>query len=204
MKKQRGIFILVVALVLGLALAACGSSNSSVDSSPSAQAASETETETSEAVPASETETILIAYFSNTGNTEEVAQKISEYTGGSLAEIQRAEEYGDLQEEDEAEILDGVHPEITVSVDNIADYDTIFVGYPIWWDEAPAMIATFLADNDFSGKTIIPFCTSASDDIDNSLHIFHELCPDAEIAEGLTANNPDDIEPWLRELGLLE
>ena len=204
MKKQRGIFILVVALVLGLALAACGSSNSSVDSSPSAQAASETETETSEAVSASETETILIAYFSNTGNTEEVAQKISEYTGGSLAEIQRAEEYGDLQEEAEVEILDGVHPEITVSVDNIADYDTIFVGYPIWWDEAPAMIATFLADNDFSGKTIIPFCTSASDDIENSLHIFHELCPDAEIAEGLTANNPDDIEPWLRELGLLE
>lgn len=213
MKKQRGIFILVVALVLGLALAACGSSNSSVDSSPAAPVASETET--SEAVPASETETevseavpetenILIAYFSNTGNTEEVAQKISEYTGGSLAEIQRAEEYGDLQEEAEAEILDGVHPEITVSVDNIADYDTIFVGYPIWWDEAPAMIATFLADNDFSGKTIIPFCTSASDDIDNSLHIFHELCPDAEIAEGLTANNQDDIEPWLRELGLLE
>lgn len=204
MKKQRGIFILVVALVLGLALAACSSSNSSVDSSTSAPAASETETETSEAVSASETETILIAYFSNTGNTEEVAQKIAEYTGGSLAEIQRAEEYGDLQEEDEAEILDGVHPEITVSVDNIADYDTIFVGYPIWWDEAPAMIATFLADNDFSGKTIIPFCTSASDDIENSLHIFHELCPDAEIAEGLTANNPDDIEPWLRELGLLE
>ena len=204
MKKQRGIFILVVALVLGLALAACGSSNSSVDSSTSAPAASETETETSEAVSASETETILIAYFSNTGNTEEVAQKIAEYTGGSLAEIQRAEEYGDLQEEDEVEILDGVHPEITVSVDNIADYDTIFVGYPIWWDEAPAMIATFLADNDFSGKTIIPFCTSASDDIENSLHIFHELCPDAEIAEGLTANNPDDIEPWLRELGLLE
>lgn len=204
MKKQRGIFILVVALVLGLALAACGSSNSSVDSSTSAPAASETETETSEAVSASETETILIAYFSNTGNTEEVAQKIAEYTGGSLAEIQRAEEYGDLQEEAEVEILDGVHPEITVSVDNIADYDTIFVGYPIWWDEAPAMIATFLADNDFSGKTIIPFCTSASDDIENSLHIFHELCPDAEIAEGLTANNPDDIEPWLRELGLLE
>ncbi len=202
MKKQRGIFILVVALVLGLALAACGSSNSSVDSSTSAPAASETET--SEAVSASETETILIAYFSNTGNTEEVAQKIAEYTGGSLAEIQRAEEYGDLQEEAEVEILDGVHPEITVSVDNIADYDTIFVGYPIWWDEAPAMIATFLADNDFSGKTIIPFCTSASDDIENSLHIFHELCPDAEIAEGLTANNPDDIEPWLRELGLLE
>ncbi|MDO4338768.1 MAG: flavodoxin [Eubacteriales bacterium] len=64
------------------------------------------------------------------------------------------------------------------------------------------MIATFLADHDFSGKTVIPFCTSASDDIDNSLHIFSELCPDAEIAEGLTANDLNDIEPWLQGLGL--
>ena len=146
---------------------------------------------------------VLIAYFSHTGNTEKVAQMIAEYTGGTLAEIQRAEEYGDLQEEAEAEILDGVHPEITVSVDSIERYDTIFVGYPIWWDEAPAMIATFLAENDFSGKTIIPFCTSSSDDIGNSLHIFSELCPDAEIAEGLTANDLNDIEPWIQELGLI-
>lgn len=109
-----------------------------------------------------------------------------------------------MQEEAEAEILEGVQPEITVSVDNVEDYDMIFVGYPIWWDEAPAMISTFLAENDFSGKTIIPFCTSASDDIDNSLHIFSELCPDAEIAEGLTANDLDDIEPWIQGLGLIE
>lgn len=149
-------------------------------------------------------ENILIAYFSHTGNTEEAAQIIAEHTGGNLAEIQRAEEYGDLQEEAEAEILDGVHPEITVSVDNIAEYDTIFVGYPIWWDEAPAMIATFLAENDFSGKTVIPFCTSSSDDIGNSLHIFSELCPDANLAEGLTANDLNDIEPWIQNLGLMK
>ncbi len=147
---------------------------------------------------------VLIAYFSHTGNTAEAAQAIAEYTGGDLAEIKRAEEYGDLQEEAEVEIKDGIHPEITVSISNAEDYDTVFVGFPIWWDEAPAMIATFLAENDFSGKTIIPFCTSASDDIGNSLHIFSELCPDAEIAEGLTANDLDDIEPWLQGLGILE
>lgn len=147
---------------------------------------------------------ILIAYFSHTGNTAEAAQAIAEYTGGDLAEIKRAEEYGDLQEEAEVEIKDGIHPEITVSISNAEDYDTVFVGYPIWWDEAPAMIAIFLAENDFSGKTIIPFCTSASDDIGNSLHIFSELCPDAEIAEGFTANDLDDIEPWLSELGLMQ
>lgn len=94
-------------------------------------------------------------------------------------------------------------PAITVSVDNVEDYDTIFVGYPIWWEEAPAMIATFLESFDFAGKTIVPFCTSSSDSIDNSLHIFTELCPDATIAQALTANNEVDIQPWLQELGLL-
>lgn len=73
---------------------------------------------------------ILIAYFSHTGNTAEAAQVIAEYTGGDLAEIKRAEEYGDLREEAEAEIQDGIHPEITVSVSNVEDYDTVFVGYP--------------------------------------------------------------------------
>lgn len=94
-------------------------------------------------------------------------------------------------------------PAITVSVDNVEDYDTIFVGYPIWWEKAPAMIATFLESYDFAGKTIVPFCTSSSDSIDNSLHIFTELCPDATVAQALTANNEADIQPWLQELGLL-
>ena len=147
---------------------------------------------------------ILIAYYSHTGNTENVANQIADMTGGTLAEIQRAEEYDDLQEEAEDEILSGARPEITVSVENVEDYDIIFVGYPIWWDEAPAMIATFLENYDFSGKTIVPFCTSASDTIDNSLHIFSEICPDAHIEEGLTANNDNDIGPWLEALGLLE
>ncbi len=147
---------------------------------------------------------ILIAYYSHTGNTENVANQIADMTGGTLAEIQRAEEYDDLQEEAEDEILSGARPEITVSVENVEDYDIIFVGYPIWWDEAPAMIATFLENYDFSGKTIVPFCTSASDTIDNSLHIFSEICPDAQIEEGLTANNDNDIGPWLEALGLLE
>ena len=98
-------------------------------------------------------------------------------------------------------VNNNIHPEITVDLDSIDDYDTIFVGYPIWFDEAPMVIDTFLESFDFSGKTIVPFCTSASDSIDNSLHIFSELAPDAVIADGLTANDEADIEPWLNELG---
>lgn len=213
MKTKRSMLALVMVMVLSLVLAACGSAptknsfeNSDIEpitSTPEAASSDASAAPSEEPDNTSKGSNILIAYFSHTGNTEQVAQEIAEYTGGDLAEIQRAEEYGDLQEEAEAEILDGTRPDITVSVENITDYDTVFVGYPIWWDEAPAMIATFLADNDFSGKTIIPFCTSASDDIGNSLHIFSELCPDAEISEGLTANDLNDIEPWLQELGVI-
>ena len=216
MKLKRNLLLLVFMLTLALVLAACsaGRPNTAENSAASSSAgnpstaASETEDgQEGSSAPeeqASADGAALVPAFPHTGNTEEVAQQIAEFTSGTLAEIQRAEEYGNLQEEAETEILDGVHPEITVSAENVQDYDTIFVGYPIWWDEAPAMIATFLDSYDFSGKTIVPFCTSASDPIDNSLHIFSELCPDAVIAEGLTANNEEDIEPWLQELGLLQ
>ena len=209
MKTKRNLLLWMMALMLTFSLSACASRSDSADiSSANTNASENTVTEgtpeTEAPAPESADGNILVAYFSHTGNTEEAAKEIAQYTGADLAEIQRAEEYGDLYEEAEAEILEGVHPEITVSVEDISGYDTIFVGYPIWWDEAPAMISTFLADNDFAGKTIIPFCTSSSDEIDNSLHILSELCPDAVIAEGLTANDLEDIEPWLDRLGVME
>lgn len=209
---------IALALALVLALSACTAGNAPAQSTAPATTTPTTAAPTVEATPSPQPEetatptptpdapaqgNVLVAYFSHTGNTEAVAEQIAERTGGTLAQIQRAEDYADLQQEAEEEILQGVRPEITVSVDNVEEYDTIFVGYPIWWDEAPAMIATFLESYDFSGKTIVPFCTSASDSIDNSLHIFSELCPEAAIAEGLTANDEADIEPWLQGLGLL-
>lgn len=209
MRKTKPIVYLLLMLTLVFALAACSAGTpSSPDSNPAGQDAADAGDAVPDgsAAPSPDAQAggdILVAYFSYTGNTEAVAQQIASLTGGTLAQIERAEDYGDLQQEAEAEIKDGARPEITVSVDNVADYDTVFVGYPIWWDEAPAMIATFLSSYDFSGKTLIPFCTSASDPIDNSLHIFREICPDATIAEGLTANNDADIEPWLARLGLI-
>lgn len=126
-------------------------------SAPASEAPSGSEAASSSAGESAAEGSVLVAYYSHSGNTEAVAQQIAQLTGGTLAQIQRAEEYTDLYQEGETEILEGVRPEITVSVDNVEDYDTVFVGYPIWWDEAPAMIATFLERYDFSGKTIIPY-----------------------------------------------
>ena len=147
---------------------------------------------------------ILVAYFSHSGTTRGVANALSEQTGADLFEIAPQEEYSSLYMQSNREIRNNARPALSDTVENMDMYDIVFVGYPIWWDEAPAMIATFLDSYDFSGKTIIPFCTSASDPIDNSLHIFSELCPDAAIAEGLTANDEEDIEPWLQELGVVQ
>lgn len=192
--RKRRIFS---ALLLALALALAGCAGGSAQGTPApAPAPGET------AAPAAQGG-ILVAYFSHTGNTREVARQIAALTGGDLAEIRRAQAYENLQEEAEAEILEGARPEITVDVESMENYDVVFVGYPIWWGEAPAMIASFLEAFDFSGKTIVPFCTSASDSIDGSLHIFSELCPDATLAGGLTANDEAGIEPWLRGLGLI-
>lgn len=192
MKNWKKIFVFISVAAFAVFLTACADSTENTEDN-----VSDSENVSND----NETQSTLIAYFSYTGNTEEVAQQIAEQTGGTLVEIERATPYEDASEEGEEEIENNVHPEITVDLDSVDDYDTIFVGYPIWFDEAPMVIDTFLESFDFSGKTIVPFCTSASDSIDNSLHIFSELAPDAVIADGLTANDEADIEPWLNKLG---
>lgn len=192
MTNWKKIFVFISMATFVFSLTACADSTENT-----ADNVSDSENVSSD----NETQSTLIAYFSYTGNTEEVAQQIADQTGGTLVEIERATPYEDASEEGEEEIENNVHPEITVDLDSVDDYDTIFVGYPIWFDEAPMVIDTFLESFDFSGKTIVPFCTSASDSIDNSLHIFSELAPDAVIADGLTANDEADIEPWLNKLG---
>lgn len=205
MKHKKIIALLMMVLSMVFLFTACsgGGSSSGTQSENTTEAsdASDASTDTAADDTVKADGNILVAYYSHTGNTEAAAKQIADLTGGDLAQIQRKEDYQDLQTEAKEEIDQGVRPEITVDVENVEDYDTIFVGYPIWWDEAPAMIGTFLDSYDFSGKTLVPFCTSASDRIDNSLHIFSELCPDANIAEGLTANDDADIEPWLQKTG---
>lgn len=135
------------------------------------------------------------------GHVAQMAAWIQAETGGDLFSIVTADPYSSDYDEclDRAadEKAANARPALTETVANMADYDVIFIGYPIWWDAAPAMIAAFLAENDFNGKIIAPFCTSSYSPIDNSLHIFRELTSGATIAEGLTANSQSAIRPWV-------
>ena len=157
-----------------------------------------------------------VVYFSATGNTERVAETIAEETGADLFEIVPSEPYStaDLRwtddesrvslEENHDSVLDiKTRPEIANTID-LSDYDTVFLGYPIWWGHAPSILLTFLDNEDFSGKTIIPFCTSSSSRIGNSATDLAEYEGDGNWLDGMRFRSrvsDGDIREWLEELG---
>jgi len=149
---------------------------------------------------------ILIAYFSQTGTTEKAAKKIQELTKGDIVEIKTVTPYPngykELTDVSKKEKEENSRPKLTTQVENMDDYDVIFVGYPIWYHTAPMAIDTFLESYNLSGKTVVPFCTSVSSDIGESMEAINNLCDKANVLEGLTANNLDDIEPWLKKIGV--
>lgn len=126
---------------------------------------------------------ILVAYFSATGTTKTLAGYISEVTGGDLYEIvpeipYSSEDlnYSDSNSRSTREQNDeGARPVISGSVEDMDQYETIFLGYPIWWGEAPRIIDTFMESYDFSGKTIVPFCTSGGSGIGASARNLYDL-----------------------------
>lgn len=153
---------------------------------------------------------VLAAYFSCTNTTKELAEYAAEILGADLYEIVPEDPY---TEEDLAYYTDGradqeqndpsVRPAISGEVENMSQYDTIVLGYPIWHGQAPRIISTFLESYDFSEKTILPFCTSHSSGIGSSASNLHPLCPDStewlegERFEGGTSR--ETFEGWLEE-----
>lgn len=153
----------------------------------------------------------LIVYFSATGNTESLAEKMQDVTNGDIAEIVPAEPYTseDLNYNDSdcranQELNTDARPQIQPLSVDIEQYDTIVLGYPIWWGQCPPAVRTFLENYDLSGKKIMPFCTSGSSGISGSLSKIHELCPDSTVTEGFRGTNSttdSQIESWLDNNG---
>lgn len=127
---------------------------------------------------------ILVTYFSCSGVTARVAQKLAEAANADLFEIRPAEPYtaADLNWTDQdsrssREMKDeGSRPAIAERVENIGQYDVVFVGFPIWWGIAPRIIETFLESYDFAGKTVVPFCTSGGSGVGRTDAVLHKCC----------------------------
>lgn len=165
------------------------------------------------AEPTEEAAKTLVVYFSATGNTKAVAEEIVRLTGADLHEIVPADPYTaeDLnynnnndcranQEMNDA----SARPAIGSEAIDVSSYDTVFVGYPIWWGTMPRIINAFLDTYDLSGKTVLPFCTSGGSGISQSVSAIRAAEPDPDVRDGLRSSGADDsgIEGWIADNGI--
>ena len=219
---------LLLSVVLVLSLAACGSASKPASSTTQPETSAPTEqpatepSESSSTTPAEsepgtqpETGKTLVVYYSASGNTERVAKDIAEAAGADLFEIVPTEVYtsDDLDwtnpdsrvswEHDDESLRDV--PLTTTEVPDWDSYDTVFIGYPIWWGIAAWPVDTFAKNNDFTGKTVIPFATSSSSGMGQSGSLLADMAGTGEWQEGQRFSSgvsSDDVQSWVNGLGL--
>lgn len=228
MKAKKLISMFLIGAAAVSLLGGCGSDaeNSQEDTAQSQVSEetqdSENEEETGDtsgtidtADTSSDSGNVLVVYYSATGNTEEAANTIAQITGGDLFELEPADPYTDedldwtddnsrVSQEHEDESLRDVEL-VSSTVEGFEEYDTVFIGYPIWWGIAAWPVDTFIEANDFTGKTVIPFCTSSSSGIGESGQLLEEMAGTGEWLEGerfRSSASKEDIEPWIESLNL--
>lgn len=148
-------------------------------------------------------ESILIAYYSRRGqnyvggriidlpigNTEVVAQKIEKLTGGEMFRIDTVKkypaDYTACTAAAQRELRENTRPRLADRVDDMEQYDTVYLGYPNWWGTMPMVVHTFLEAHDFTGKTIVPFCTHEGSGMGRSVADIRQLCPTATVLDGM-------------------
>ena len=219
---------LLLSVVLVLSLAACGSASKPASSTTQPETSAPTEqpatepSESSSTTPAEsepgtqpETGKTLVVYYSASGNTERVAKDIAEAAGADLFEVVPTEVYTSedlnwtnpdsrVSREHDDESLRDV-PLTTTEVPDWDSYDTVFIGYPIWWGIAAWPVDTFAKNNDFTGKTVIPFATSSSSGIGQSGSLLADMAGTGEWQEGQRFSSgvsSDDVQSWVNGLGL--
>lgn len=208
--------------------------NSETETSVQEEGTSETDvTQSDNTGQAENTDTnetkILVAYFSRTGenygvgyiekgNTHIIADMIAEQTGGDTFEIRTVtpypDEYDECTEAAKQEQDENARPELAESVEGMEDYDVIFLGFSNWWGDMPMAVYTFLESCDFSGKTIVPFCTHEGSGLSSTESSIADSCPNAEVLDGLAirgsvAQNSQDeaaesVAEWLRQAGFIQ
>lgn len=231
MKKRLLSLLIAGATIVGL-LSGCGaakdeSNNSSttqtessaqVTDEPSEAAKSGTD-ETMEASESGANETTegktLVVYYSATGTTEKVAGMIADATGGELYEIEPVEPYTDedLDWTDSDSRVSREHENederdvelVSTTVDDFEDVSVVYLGYPVWWGIAAWPVDNFVKNNNFSGKTVIPFCTSSSSGIGDSGNLLAEMAGTGNWLEGerfSSSASAEDVRAWIESLGL--
>ena len=220
MKKAIAILL---CLTMILVLAACGNSASQTEQPSTEDTSVESKADTKSAESSTDMQNtdnqdvqdhkVLVAYFSATGTTKGVAVHIANGLNADIYEIVPEEpytdadlDYNDNNSRTTIEMNDpNARPVISGSVENMEQYDTVFIGYPIWWGEAPRIVSTFMESYDFSGKTIVPFCTSGGSGIGSSASNLERLTSGATWLDGRRLNGSDSqdtVMEWVNSLDL--
>lgn len=221
---MKKLIAMIVCMTMIFSLAACGGDgNSSASSSASTPeptatpeptpAPTEAPTPTVESEPATEGGKTLVVYFSASGNTERVANAIAATTGGDTLSLEPVNPYSndDLDWTAEGSRVNQEHDDeslrdielVQSTVDNWAEYDTVYIGYPIWWGIAAWPVDTFVKANDFTGKTVIPFCTSSSSGLGESGQLLADMAGTGDWQEGQrfqSSVSDEDVAEWINSL----
>lgn len=205
---MKKVITLIMSLFLVLGLSGC-SNNSQDESSNSSTNESKTEN-TDTTTTDSKT---LVVYYSATGNTEEAANLIVQETNGDIFELEPVEPYSDddlnWSDENSRVVYEHDHEDarnvelVSTTVENWDEYDRVFIGYPLWWQIAAWPVNSFVENNDFTGKTVIPFCTSSSDGIGESGQLLADMAGTGNWLEGRrfsSSVSQDDIQEWIASL----
>lgn len=220
---MKKLTVLSLSLMFVLGLTACGNSNTAEKEKGSSETP---DTAVSESVTTGTSDAedqdsegaggkTLVVYYSATGNTETAANYIADAADADLFELEPVEPYSDAdlnwtdddsrvsrehENEDERDV-----PLVSATVENWSDYDTVFIGYPIWWGIAAWPVNEFIETNDFTGKTVIPFATSASSGMGESGQLLEEMAGTGDWQEGQRFResvSQEDVNAWVEGLGL--
>ena len=226
--RKRGFILMTVCILIVGMLAGCGAGSGQDESqtqsntgaaSENESSAATTEDDSTEASNEAETDgdgtqgKTLVVYFSATGNTERVAEVIADTTGGELFELEPVDPYTDedlnynddnsrVSQEYADESLRNVEL-VADTVDDWQDVERVYIGYPVWWGIAAWPVNTFVEANDFTGKTVIPFCTSASSGLGDSGELLAELAGTGDWQEGMrfrSSVSDEDVVAWVESL----
>ncbi|MGA2090487.1 MAG: flavodoxin [Endomicrobiales bacterium] len=157
---------------------------------------------------------ILVVYFSHSGNTREIANQIHKKTGGDIFEIEPVNpyprDYDTVVKQARHELDTGYRPALKTKISNINSYDAVFIGYPDWWSTIPAPVRVFLSENNFSGKTLVPFCTHGGSGFGRSITDIAQLCPKSTLLEGIAIRGSDvktaqnKVSEWLQKIKIMK
>ncbi len=216
MKTMKKLMSALLAGAMLLSLAACGQTTASTtNDNTSAPASDNQQSDSAPDTTTSGSGKVLVAYYSASGNTKRVAEDIADAAGADLFEITPTEPYtsDDLnwtnddsrvsREHDDEPLRDV--PLTTTEVENWDDYDTVFIGYPIWWGIAAWPVDNFVKDNDFTGKTVVPFATSSSSGMGQSGELLQEMAGTGDWQDGqrfASSADANDVADWVSGLGL--